>query len=307
MLLLAIHLPRLEFYLDTLIKIQKMHHKKKPDWLKIKLSGGKQYIELKNLVEKNNLHTICTSGKCPNIAECWNRGAATFMILGDICTRQCKFCATKTGKPNPIDLHEPSNLAKAIKSMNIKHAVITSVDRDDLIDKGANHWANTIEEIKKINPTTIVEVLLPDFDAQPELIKIVANAQPNIISHNIETVKRITPLVRNKAKYNVSLETLKLFSNYNSNIKSGLMVGLGETISEVYETIEDLYSVGCQFLTIGQYLQPTKTNFEVVEYISPEQFTDYKNFALKTGFKIVESAPLVRSSYMAENSYLNFI
>lgn len=276
---------------------------RKPSWLKIKLSGGKEYVELKQIVEKNKLHTICSSGKCPNIGECWSKGAATFMILGDICTRSCKFCATKTGKPLPPDENEPKLLAQSVKMMNLKHSVITSVDRDDLPDGGAHHWARTISEIRKIMPNTIIEVLIPDFNADKNLINMVVNAQPNIISHNIETIRRLTPQVRSKAKYDVSLNCLEIISKSGIMTKSGIMVGIGETKEEVQETIIDLYQAGCRMLTIGQYLQPTKENIEVQRYVTPEEFKEYKDFALNLGFVQVESGPLVRSSYMAEHSF----
>ncbi len=278
---------------------------RKPEWLKIKISGGKEYVELKQLVEKQHLHTICSSGKCPNIAECWSKGAATFMILGEICTRSCKFCATKTGRPLPIDENEPTAIAQSVMAMKLKHTVITSVDRDDLIDGGANHWAKTVAEIRKLMPETIVEILIPDFNANEELIQIIIDSKPNIISHNIETVKRLTPEVRSKAKYDVSLKTLQIISNSGILTKSGLMVGIGETKNEVEETIIDLYHSGCRILTIGQYLQPTINNIEVQRYVHPDEFADYKLFALNVGFKQVESGPLVRSSYMAEHSFEN--
>lgn len=278
---------------------------RKPEWLKIKISGGKEYVELKQLVEKQHLHTICSSGKCPNIAECWSKGAATFMILGEICTRSCKFCATKTGRPLPIDVNEPNAIAQSVKAMKLKHTVITSVDRDDLIDGGANHWAKTVAEIRKMMPETIIEILIPDFNANSDLIQIIINSKPNIISHNIETVKRLTPEVRSKAKYDVSLKTLQIISNSGILTKSGLMVGIGETKNEVEETIIDLYHSGCRILTIGQYLQPTINNIEVQRYVHPDEFADYKLFALNVGFKQVESGPLVRSSYMAEHSFEN--
>ncbi len=278
---------------------------RKPDWLKIKISGGKEYVELKQLVEKQHLNTICSSGKCPNIAECWSKGAATFMILGDVCTRSCKFCATKTGKPLPPDENEPLSLAKSVMAMKLKHTVITSVDRDDLPDGGAQHWANTVLEVRKHMPKTIIEILIPDFNANPDLIKIVVDSIPNIISHNIETIRRLTPKVRNKAKYDVSLQALKFISQSGIHTKSGIMVGIGETKQEIEETIVDLFNAGCRMLTIGQYLQPTLQNVEVQRYVYPDEFAEYKAFALKVGFIQVESGPLVRSSYMAENSFTN--
>lgn len=273
---------------------------RKPEWLKIKLPKGTNYKEVKSIVARYNLHTICTSGKCPNMGECWAAGTATLMILGDICTRSCKFCATQTGKPLPVDENEPSNVAKSIQLMGLKHAVITSVDRDDLEDKGADHWQKTIEAIKQLNPNTTMEVLIPDFDGEPELIQLIIDAKPDIISHNLETVKRLTPLVRSRAKYELSLKVLKTIAESDVVAKSGIMVGLGETRDEVLETMDDLLAVGCEVFTIGQYLQPTKTHLQVEEYIHPDVFEEYRKLGLDKGFKFVESAPLVRSSYHAE-------
>ena len=278
---------------------------RKPSWLKIKIPGGENFTDLKKIVEENQLHTICLSGRCPNMGECWSRGAATLMILGDVCTRSCKFCATASGKPLPVDVNEPVKVARSVRLMKLKHAVITSVDRDELDDKGAQHWANVINAIRKENPDTIIEVLLPDFDAIPELIDIVVKSAPDILSHNIETVRRLTPEIRSRAKYDVSMDTLKLFSKSGIDTKSGIMVGLGETEAEVIETLQDLYNVGCRMITIGQYLQPTPMNVEVVEYVHPDVFEMYKTKALEIGFVIAESGPLVRSSYMAENAYKN--
>mgnify|MGYP000853342838 CR=1 FL=1 len=278
---------------------------RKPEWLKIKLSGGKEYVQLKELVERQKVHTICTSGKCPNIGECWSKGAATFMIGGDICTRSCKFCATKTGKPLPLSPQEPNAIAESVQSMNLRHAVITSVDRDDLPDGGAQHWHDTIRAIREKNPNVIIEVLIPDFQGNTSHLDIVIDAKPNIISHNIETVKRITPLLRTKAKYDVSLAVLKHISESGIMTKSGLMVGVGETKEEILETIKDLYDNGCRMITIGQYLQPTNDNIDVQRYVHPDEFAEYKNYALEIGFTQAESGPLVRSSYMAENSFEN--
>lgn len=278
---------------------------RKPSWLKIKIPGGQNYTELKKIVEENQLHTICSSGKCPNMGECWSRGAATLMILGDICTRSCKFCATASGKPLPVDPDEPVKVARSVKLMKLKHAVITSVDRDELADKGAQHWADVINAVRAENPNTIIEVLLPDFDAIPELIEIVVNSSPDILSHNIETVRRLTPEVRSRAKYDLSLDTLRLFAKSGIDTKSGIMVGLGETQEEVVETLQDLYNAGCRMITIGQYLQPTPQNIEVAEYVYPDVFEMYKSKALEMGYKIAECGPLVRSSYMAENAYNN--
>lgn len=273
---------------------------RKPDWLKIKLPKGTNYAQVKSIVQRYNLHTICTSGKCPNMGECWAAGTATLMILGDICTRSCKFCATKTGHPLPPDVNEPQNVAESIRLMGLKHAVITSVDRDDLPDKGATHWAKTILEIKKLTPGTTMEVLIPDFDGIEELITLVIDAKPDIISHNLETVKRLTPLVRSRAKYDVSLQVIKTIADSGVVAKSGIMVGLGETRDEVLETMDDLLAVGCTVFTIGQYLQPTTSHLPVVEYVHPDVFEEYRQIGLQKGFKIVESAPLVRSSYHAE-------
>ena len=276
---------------------------RKPSWLKIKIPGGENYSDLKKIVEENHLHTICSSGRCPNMGECWSRGAATLMILGDICTRSCKFCATQTGKPLPVDANEPLKVAKSVKLMHLKHAVITSVDRDELPDKGAQHWANVIEAVRNENPNTIIEVLLPDFDANPLWIDLVVKSKPDILSHNIETVRRLTPKIRSRAKYDVSLETLRLFASSGIETKSGLMVGLGETEEEVFKTLQDLFNVGCRMITIGQYLQPTAQNIEVSEYVHPDIFEIYKTKALEIGFTIAECGPLVRSSYMAEDAF----
>ncbi|HKK69441.1 MAG TPA: lipoyl synthase [Bacteroidales bacterium] len=282
------------------------NRKKKPAWLKTKLPGGKKYMDVREVVEQNKLHTICTSGKCPNIAECWGNGTATFMILGEICTRSCKFCATKTGKPLPPDWQEPERLAETIRLMKLNHCVITSVDRDDLEDGGAAIWAATIREIKKKNPEATIEALIPDFNANTEHIQQVMDAAPEIISHNLETVKRLTPIIRSKAKYEVSLKTLEIISQSSSvRAKSGIMAGLGETEEEVYKTMDELLETGCRIMTIGQYLQPRLENWPVHEYVTPEQFEKYKNAGLEKGFEIVESAPLVRSSYHAEKHIKN--
>ena len=284
-------------------RLIKMKIVRKPSWLKIKIPGGENYSDLKKIVEENHLHTICSSGRCPNMGECWSRGAATLMILGDICTRSCKFCATQTGKPLPVDANEPLKVAKSVKLMHLKHAVITSVDRDELPDKGAQHWANVIEAVRNENPNTIIEVLLPDFDANPLWIDLVVKSKPDILSHNIETVRRLTPKIRSRAKYDVSLETLRLFASSGIETKSGLMVGLGETEEEVFKTLQDLFNVGCRMITIGQYLQPTAQNIEVSEYVHPDIFEIYKTKALEIGFTIAECGPLVRSSYMAEDAF----
>lgn len=282
-----------------------MDRTRKPDWLKIKLEAGGNYPKVKKVVEMNKLHTICSSGKCPNIGKCWNMGTATFMILGDICTRSCKFCATKTGKPLPPEPQEPERIADSVHLMQLKHCVITSVDRDDLPDKGAQFWADTIMAIRKKNPETIIEVLTPDFDGVEQYLNIVFNAKPDIFSHNIETVKRLSSQVRSRAKYELSLDVLRQSAAKGLITKSGIMVGLGETEEEVISTMKDMKNVGCQMLTIGQYLQPTHDNLPVKEYITPEQFDKYKRIGLELGFGNVESAPLVRSSYMAERSFVS--
>jgi len=277
-----------------------MDIKRKPDWLKIKLPQGSNYRHVKQIVAGHGLHTICSSGQCPNMGECWGAGTATFMILGEICTRSCKFCATHSGKPLPLDPDEPSRVAESVKLMGLKHVVITSVDRDDLKDGGAAHWAATISAVKSINPGITIEVLIPDFDNRIELIQLVANAGPDIISHNLETVKRLTPLVRSRANYIASLDVIRKISATGTVSKSGIMLGIGETKDEIYQTMDDLVGAGCEIFTLGQYLQPTKKHFEVSEYVHPDEFARLKEEGLKRGFRIVESAPLVRSSYHAE-------
>ena len=256
---------------------------------------------VKHVVVENHLHTICTSGNCPNIGECWNAGTATFMILGEICTRACKFCATKTGKPLPPDSHEPDRLAESIRTMRLKHCVITSVDRDDLTDGGATFWADTIKRVREINPGTTMETLIPDFDGKTENIQKIIDAGPDVISHNVETVRRLTPIIRSKAKYDRSLDVIRFITEKGKVAKSGFMIGLGESEEEIIQTISDLYEAGCKILTIGQYLQPGLDYMEVVEYITPEKFEEYRVNALKRGFSFVESSPLVRSSFHAEN------
>lgn len=278
---------------------------KKPDWLKISIGANERYTETKQIVDSHKLHTICSSGRCPNMGECWGRGTATFMIGGNICTRSCKFCNTQTGKPLPLDPEEPMHVAESILLMKLTHAVITSVDRDDLKDLGAAHWAETIRKIKQLNPDTTVEVLIPDFQGRAELIEQVIAARPEIISHNMETVRRISPQVRSAANYDTSLQVIKQIARSGITAKSGIMVGLGETIEEVEQLMDDLLEAGCKIVTIGQYLQPTHKHFPVVEYITPEQFASYKDTGIRKGFEQVESAPLVRSSYHAEKHILH--
>lgn len=273
---------------------------RKPEWLKISIGANERYTETKRIVESHCLHTICSSGRCPNMGECWGKGTATFMIAGDICTRSCKFCNTRTGRPLPLDPDEPLHVAESVALMKLSHAVITSVDRDDLPDLGAAHWAQTIREIKRLNPETTTEVLIPDFQGRKELVSQVIEAGPEIISHNMETVKRISPQVRSAANYHTSLEVIRQIAESGTTAKSGIMVGLSETPAEVEELMDDLIAVGCKILTIGQYLQPTHKHYPVVAYITPEQFAIYKETGLKKGFEQVESAPLVRSSYHAE-------
>lgn len=266
----------------------------------MKMPEGESYSRVKNLVTKYGLHTICTSGNCPNIGECWNRGTATFMILGEICTRNCRFCGVKTGRPLPPDPAEPQRVAESIRIMNLKHAVVTSVNRDDLPDLGACFWSETIFAIKQVNPNIRLEVLIPDFQGRKELIVQVADAQPHVISHNLETVERLTPLIRSAARYRRSLEVISFIASAGIMPKSGIMLGLGETREEVLQTMNDLLDAGCRVMTIGQYLAPTEAHIPVKEYIHPDQFEEYRTIGLEKGFSFVESSPLVRSSYRAE-------
>ena len=281
-----------------------MERVRKPEWLKINIGANERYTETKRIVESHCLHTICSSGRCPNMGECWGKGTATFMIGGDICTRNCKFCNTLTGKPLPLDPGEPAHVAESVSLMKLSHAVVTSVDRDDLPDLGAAHWAKTIREIRRQNPETTIEVLIPDFQGQRELVEQVIEAQPDIISHNMETVRRISPLVRSAARYDTSLEVLHQIAESGITTKSGIMVGLGETPQEVEELMDDLRRIGCHILTIGQYLQPSHKHYPVAEYVTPAQFAAYEKTGLDKGFTQVESAPLVRSSYHAEKQIL---
>lgn len=271
-----------------------------PRWMKMNMPKGESYSKVKNLVEKHGLHTICTSGNCPNIGECWNRGTATFMILGDICTRRCKFCAVKSGRPLPPDELEPEKLAETVRIMGVKHCVITSVDRDDLDDQGAAIWARTIIEVKRLNPETRIEVLIPDFRGKTELIQQVIDANPDVISHNLETVERLTPFVRFASKYRRSLDVVRYVASQGRIAKSGIMLGLGETHEEVLQTMDDLLEAGAKVMTIGQYLAPTANHMPVKEYFPPEVFAEYRKIGIQKGFKFVESSPLVRSSYRAE-------
>ncbi len=280
--------------------MEKENVRRLPEWFRMERPAGGNYSHLKNLSEKNNLHTICKSGNCPNIGECWNAGTATFMILGDICTRACKFCSVITGKPKPVDWDEPRRLAESIKTLGVKHCVLTSVDRDDLEDGGASFWAETIRTVKKINPQVTLETLIPDFRGRHNYIQLVIDAGPEVISHNLETVQRLTSRIRSLNKYETSLDVVRYISSKGSISKSGIMLGLGETRDEVLDTMEDLRGTGCKVLTIGQYLQPTLHHYPVKDYIHPDVFREYKKTGLEMGFRFVESSPLVRSSYHAE-------
>ena len=275
-------------------------HKRKPKWLKVKLPTGKRYTSLRKVVSEYNLNTICTSGSCPNMGECWTEGTATFMILGNICTRSCGFCGVLTGRPNAVDWAEPDKVARSIKIMKIKHAVITSVDRDDLEDMGSIIWAETIKAIRRENPEVTLETLIPDFKRNTKNIDRIIAVAPEIVSHNLETVRRLTREVRIQAKYDRSLEVLKYLKDSGlPRVKSGIMLGLGEKQEEVLETMQDLADQGVSIITIGQYLQPSKKHLPVQEYITPEQFKFYEKEGLEMGFRHVESGALVRSSYRA--------
>lgn len=274
--------------------------RKKPEWLRVKLPVGEEYKQVRKLVSDYKLHTICESGNCPNMGECWGAGTATLMILGNVCTRSCGFCAVSTGKPESVDPYEPLRVAKSVKLMGLKHAVITSVDRDDLKDGGSEIWAKTVEMIRKLNPDTTLECLIPDFMGKWENLQRVIDVKPEIVSHNLETVRRLTKEVRIQAKYDRSLEVLKRLSDSNITTKSGLMLGLGESDEEILEAMDDLISVGVSILTLGQYLQPTLKHLPVAEFVTPEKFDRLGKIAKEKGFEFVESGPLVRSSYHAE-------
>ena len=279
-----------------------MNIRRKPDWLRISRTSAGDYSLVNSLVKDGCLHTICQSGKCPNQAECWSRGTATFMLLGDICTRNCKFCATITGRPLPPDSEEPEKLAFSVKAMRLKHVVLTSVTRDDLPDQGAEHWRRCVESIKDACKDTTVEILTPDFCQRRELIEQVAKAKPDIFSHNLETVERLTPVIRSKATYRGSLRTLEIMHELGFTTKTGIMLGLGETEEEICQTMDDALAVGVSIFTMGQYLQPSTKHYPVAEYVTPQRFAEYKKIALAKGFQYVESAPLVRSSYHAEEA-----
>tara|TARA_X000000368_G_scaffold418985_1_gene421259 strand:- start:7642 stop:8496 length:855 start_codon:yes stop_codon:yes gene_type:complete len=273
---------------------------RKPKWLKVKLPTGEAYKNVKGVTKSHNLHTICESGNCPNMGECWGAGTATFMILGNICTRSCGFCNVMTGRPLAVDVLEPKKVARSIRLMQVKHAVITSVDRDDLPDGGASIWVETINEIRRENPKTTMETLIPDFKGRLKDIQPIIDASPEVVSHNMETVRRLTKKVRIQAKYDRSLDTLRYLNEGGIKTKSGIMLGLGETDEEIIETMHDLRAIGVSIFTLGQYLQPSKKHLPVVEFISPKQFDKYREIGLSLGFQYVESSPLVRSSYHAE-------
>ena len=282
------------------IKEKEVKHQKKPEWIRVKLPTGKKYTELRGLVDKYKLNTICTSGSCPNMGECWAEGTATFMILGNTCTRSCGFCGVQTGRPGAVDWTEPEKVAQSIKIMNIKHAVITSVDRDDLKDMGSILWAETVNAIRRMNPETTLETLIPDFQGNQRNIDRIVEVAPEVVSHNVETVKRLTRKVRVQAKYDISLGVLQYLKEQGVNrTKSGIMLGLGETQEEVFETLHDLRKAAVDVVTIGQYLQPSKKHLPVQSFITPETFKKFETFALELGFRHVESGPLVRSSYKA--------
>jgi len=273
---------------------------KKPKWLRVKLPTGENYRKVRALVDEHKLHTICESGSCPNMGECWGEGTATFMILGNICTRSCGFCAVQTGRPLEVDIYEPGRVAHSVKTMGVKHAVLTSVDRDDLKDGGADIWAQTVRAVRHQSPQTTMETLIPDFAGKWENLEVIIDVAPEIVSHNLETVRRLTKQVRIQAKYDRSLEVLFRLKKGGMRTKSGVMLGLGETHREVIETMEDLRSVNVDILTLGQYLQPTPKHLPVQEFITPERFEEYRLLGLEMGFRYVESGPLVRSSYHAE-------
>ena len=273
---------------------------KKPDWLRVKLPIGQNYRHVRGLVDQYKLHTICESGNCPNMGECWGEGTATFMILGNTCTRSCGFCAVATGKPDPVDWDEPQRVAEAIHLMKVKHAVITSVDRDELKDGGSSIWYNTVKAVKALNPDTTLETLIPDFKGETENIERMAASGPEVISHNIEIVERLTRQVRIQAKYWRSMEVLRILKQLGARTKSGIMLGLGETMDEVRQTLEDLYHAGVDVVTIGQYLQPTQKHLKVQRFVHPDEFAELREFGYQLGFDYVESGPLVRSSYHSE-------
>ena len=286
--------------LELPIVEKKETRRRKPDWLRVKLPIGPNYKKVRSLVDDYNLHTICQSGNCPNMGECWGAGTATFMILGNTCTRSCSFCAVKTGRPPEYDEDEPRRVAEAIGLMGVKHAVITSVNRDELKDRGAEIWYQTVKAVKELSPETTIETLIPDTKGNWEALERMISAGQEVVSHNMETVPRLYRKVRPQAKYERSLEQIQRTKDYGKRTKTGIMVGLGETPEEVYQAMDDLVAHGCDILTLGQYLQPTKMHIDVAEFVHPDQFAEYKEVGLQKGLKYVESGPLVRSSYHAE-------
>ena len=283
-----------------LVKRENVIRTQRPEWLKVKAPVGETYSNLKSMIRSKSLHTVCEEARCPNMGECWGAGTATFMILGDICIRNCRFCAVTTGKPKPPDVNEPANVAEAVKSMGVRHAVITSVNRDELPDQGSEHWAKTILEVRRLNPKVSIEVLIPDFLGDMDCLKRVVDAKPNILNHNIETVPRLYATIRPKAIYQRSLTVLNESKKMGMRTKSGLMVGIGEKTEEVFEVMKDLKANNVDIVTIGQYLQPTPKHAPVDRFVHPDEFAEYKRIGLEMGFKHVESGPLVRSSYHAE-------
>lgn len=282
------------------ISTEKTARAKKPNWLRVKLPIGKEYARVRQIVDENKLHTICESGNCPNMGECWGAGTATFMILGNVCTRSCTFCAVATGRPPEYDEEEPQRVAEAIRTMGVKHAVITSVNRDELKDRGAEIWYQTVVKVKELSPSTTIETLIPDVKGNWEALYRMISGGQEVVSHNMETVERLYRRVRPQARYTRSLEQIRLTKEFGKRTKSGIMLGLGETADEVYQAIDDLVAHGLDILTLGQYLQPTKMHIEVAEFIHPDTFEQYKEEGLRRGLKYVESGPLVRSSYHAE-------
>ncbi len=282
------------------VEKEKMPLGKRPEWLKVKLPTGDNYSDVKNLMRKQKLHTVCEEAKCPNISECWNHRTATFMILGDTCTRSCGFCNVKLGIPNELDLEEPKRVAESVVELNLRHVVITSVNRDELIDGGASIFSETIKLIRQRMPNTTIEILIPDFKGSEDAFEIIMSNPPDILNHNLETVARLYPVVRPQAKYKRSLDLISWFKQKGLKTKSGIMVGIGETNEEIFSLMNDLINAGCDILTIGQYLQPTKFHLPVDRFVTPEEFALFKVEGLKIGFKIVESSPLVRSSYRAD-------
>ncbi len=274
--------------------------RRRPEWLKVRAPGGETYARLKSMMRSKTLHTVCEEARCPNIGECWGHGTATFLILGEVCTRSCGFCAIKTGRPDPIDPEEPLKVAIAVQQMGISHVVITSVNRDELPDQGSTIWAKTINEVRRLNPKVSIEVLIPDFKGELDIVQKVLDAKPNILNHNVETVPRLYKIVRPQAKYNRSLEVLEYSKKMGFITKTGIMVGIGETFDEVVEVMQNLRQIDVDIFTIGQYLQPTPVHLPVDRFVTPEEFKEYRMIGIKLGFRHVESGPLVRSSYHAE-------